>query len=63
MVWVILQNALSALTVIVAKKALNYAAPLFYIGSRMVLAGFLLLVYQFIFKQQGLVIHKRDFFC
>lgn len=61
MIWIILQNALSALTVIVAKKAFNYAAPLFYIGSRMVLAGFILLSYQFIFKRQVLI-HKNDFF-
>lgn len=59
---VILLYALFASVFTVAKTALEYSEPLFLIGSRMLVAGVLLLGYQFIFQRDAFVIHKKDLF-
>jgi len=51
---VVLLYALFASVFTVSKTGLQYTQPLFLVGSRMVLAGVLLLVYLFIF-------HRRQF--
>lgn len=44
--WLLLvQNAASAMSIILGRSALEYSAPFFYIGSRMILAGLLLLFF------------------
>lgn len=59
MILVIIQNMMSALTVVCAKTVLWYAQPIFYIGSRLLLAGILLLSYQYIFKRHNFAFNKE----
>lgn len=58
---VILLYALFASVFTTAKTALDYSQPFFLVGSRMFIAGLLLLAYQYIFKRQELKIRKTDF--
>lgn len=57
---VILLYALFASVFTVAKTALEYSEPLFLVGSRMLFAGVLLLAYQFIFRRELFILHKKD---
>lgn len=51
---VVLLYALFASVFTVSKTGLNFTQPLFFVGTRMVIAGIILLVYMFIF-------HRRQF--
>lgn len=44
-----------------AKTALEYSAPLFLVGSRMVVAGIILLGYQYLFKREEFQIKWKSF--
>jgi drug/metabolite transporter (DMT)-like permease len=58
---ILLINVLMAATFSVVKLVLdNYTGPLFLVGYRMTLAGFLLLGYLFFFKRKDLKIEKQD---
>lgn len=57
---VILVFALFASVFTTAKTALDYTSPLFLVGSRMFLAGSLLLVYQYLFNYQQFKFRKKD---
>ena len=53
------QNAAAAMAVILGKAALNYSAPLFYIGSRMAIGGFIVLAgYYALYRKVS--IDKKD---
>ncbi len=55
------QNAAAAMAVILGKAALNYSAPLFYIGSRMAIGGFIVLAgYYALYRTVS--IDKKDMF-
>ena len=55
------QNAAAAMAVILGKAALNYSAPLFYIGSRMAIGGFIVLAgYYALYRK--ISIDKKDMF-
>lgn len=58
---VFLVFALFASVFTTAKSALEYSQPFFLVGSRMLLAGILLLAYQFFFKKDQFFIRKKDF--
>jgi len=60
--WVLfVQNASAAMAVILGKAALNYSAPLFYIGSRMAIGGFIVLAgYYALYRKVS--IDKKDMF-
>lgn len=57
---VTLVYALFASVFTVAKTALDYSSPVFLVGSRMFVAGLLLLGYQFLFRRENFFIHKKD---
>lgn len=59
MILIVIQNIMSALTVIVAKKALLYAAPIFYLGLRMFFAGAFLLGSNYFFGRP-IILRKKD---
>lgn len=59
---VVLVYALFASVFTLAKTALEYSSPVFLVGSRMFLAGLLLLGYQFLFQRKHFFVHKKDFF-
>ncbi len=66
MIVIVLLYALLALTFIIAKHTLAYAAPCFLIGIRMVLAGALLCGYQYLRHRSSFSINREDiwlFFC
>ena len=52
---VILLYALFALVFTIGKAGLEFCQPLFLVGSRMCLAGILLIAYQFFFQKQSLI--------
>jgi len=58
---VILLYALFASVFTIAKTGLEFASPLFFVGSRMLLAGILMLTYQYFFNRQSFVLKKADF--
>ncbi len=58
---VILLYALFASVFTIAKTGLEYAQPFFFVGSRMFVAGLLILAYQFCFKRQEFFFKKSDF--
>lgn len=60
MFFVILLYALFASTFTIGKTGLEYAQPLFFVGSRMLVAGILMLVYQYTFKRNQFIIKKQD---
>lgn len=60
MFFVFLLYALFASIFTVAKTGLQYSAPFFFVGSRMLLAGALLLAYQFIFHRKTFKIRKQE---
>ncbi len=51
---------LFAITFILAKAAISYAAPIAFVGIRMILAGLALLLYLYFFDRQSLKIKKSD---
>lgn len=57
---VVLVYALFASVFTTAKSALEYTQPLFLVGSRMLAAGILLLLYQFFFNREQLRIRTKD---
>lgn len=60
MMLIALLYAVLALTFIFAKHALMYAKPFFLIGIRMLLAGSILLAYQWFFRRDHFVIRRDD---
>lgn len=60
MFFVFLLYALFASIFTVAKTGLEYTSPFFFVGSRMVLAGGLLLSYQFFFHRETFKIRKQE---
>lgn len=59
MFYVLLLYALFASVFTIAKTGLAYTSPLFLVGTRMLLAGIVLLSYQFIIKKQTLSIGRK----
>ena len=59
MFYVISLYALFASVFVIAKTGLTYTQPFFLVGSRMLLAGILLLSYQFIFRKQTLNLNQK----
>lgn len=57
---VILVYVLFASVFTTAKTALEYSQPLFLVGSRMLIAGIILLGYQFIFQRKNFKLDRRD---
>lgn len=60
MFFVILLYALFASVFTIGKTGLEYAQPLFFVGSRMFLAGMMMLGYQYIFKRKEFKLKKED---
>ncbi len=56
---VFLLYALFASVFTIAKTGLNYSQPFFLVGTRMMLAGVLMLGYQFLFHRKDFVFHKQ----
>lgn len=56
---VILLYALFASVFTIGKTGLEYAEPFFFVGSRMMVAGVIMLAYQYIFKREGFVLKKE----
>lgn len=54
--------ALFASVFVICKSTLEYAQPLFLVGSRMLIAGGLLLAYQFFFQRQQFAFLKGNYF-
>ncbi len=61
MFFVFLLYALFASVFTISKTGLEYTQPFFFVGSRMLLAGFLLLTYQFFFQKENFKIKKEHF--
>jgi drug/metabolite transporter (DMT)-like permease len=60
MFFVILLYALFASIFTIGKTGLEYAQPLFFVGSRMFVAGILMLAYQYLFKREQFIVKKQD---
>src|SRR5262249_47680543 len=60
MFFVFLLYALFASVFTIAKTGLEYSQPYFFVGSRMLLAGILLLGYQFLFHRSKFTLKKKD---
>lgn len=58
---IILLYALFASVFTIGKTGLEYCQPLFFVGSRMLLAGMIMLAYQFFLKRSEFVFRKADF--
>jgi len=58
---VFLLYALFASVFTIAKTGLQYSQPLFLVGTRMLLAGVLMLGYQYFFHRKHFVFHKKHF--
>jgi drug/metabolite transporter (DMT)-like permease len=56
---VILLYALFASVFTISKTGLEYAQPFFFVGSRMMAAGIIMLAYQYVFKRDGFVLKKE----
>lgn len=61
MFFVVILYALFAGIFVIAKTGLDYAEPFFLVGSRMAVAGILLLGYQFLFNRKEFKFQKTDF--
>lgn len=61
MFFVILLYALFASVFTIAKTALGYSEPFFLVGSRMLIAGVLMLAYQYSFNRKEFVFNKVHF--
>ncbi len=62
MFYVILLYALFASVFTIAKTGLEYSEPLFFVGTRMMLAGILMLAFQYIFYRESFTFKKEHFF-
>lgn len=60
MIFVFLLYALFASVFTISKTGLEYSQPFFFVGSRMIFAGLLLLAYQFIFRNEKFTMKKAD---
>ena len=60
MIFVFLLYALFASVFTISKVGLDYSAPFFFVGTRMLLAGVLLLSYQFLFQREKFRVKKED---
>lgn len=58
---VILLYALFASVFTIGKTGLEYSEPLFFVGSRMVVAGIIMLAYQYFFQRGGFTFKKEHF--
>ncbi len=58
---VVLLYALFASVFTVSKTGLQYTQPLFFVGSRMMIAGIAMLAYLYFFKKESLSFKKEDF--
>lgn len=56
---VILLYALFASVFTIGKTGLEFSQPLFFVGSRMMLAGLIMLAYQFFFQRDGFTFKKE----
>lgn len=63
MVLVFVLYALFASVFTIAKTALEYSQPLFLVGSRMMLAGMIMLAYQYFFKRAEFKFKKEHMWC
>lgn len=61
MFYVILLYALFASVFTIAKTGLEYSEPLFFVGTRMMFAGFLMLGFQYIFYRESFFFKKEHF--
>jgi drug/metabolite transporter (DMT)-like permease len=61
MIFVFALYALFASVFTIAKTGLDYSQPFFLVGSRMFLAGMIMLAYQFFFKRSEFVFKKESF--
>lgn len=57
---VLLVYALFASVFTTGKTALEYSSPFFLVGSRMLIAGLILLAYQYLFHREKFKIHRSD---
>lgn len=62
MFYVILLYALFASVFTIAKTGLDYSQPLFFVGTRMMIAGVIMLSFQYIFYRESFVFKKEHFF-
>lgn len=60
MFFVILLYALFASVFTIGKTGLEYAQPFFFVGSRMIVAGLVMLAYLCLFKRKEMVLKKKD---
>lgn len=58
---VVLLYALFASVFTIAKTGLEFSQPLFFVGSRMLIAGILMLGYLLLFKKEELTFRRADF--
>jgi len=61
MFFVILLYALFASVFTISKTGLQYTQPLFFVGTRMMVAGVLMLVYQYLMHRESFVFKKEHF--
>lgn len=62
MFYVILLYALFASVFTIGKTGLDYSEPLFFVGTRMMLAGVIMLAFQYIFYRESFTFKKEHFF-
>jgi len=58
---IVFLQALFALIFPLGKMSLEYAGPFFLVGLRMIIAGIILLIYQFFADRKHFVFYKKDF--
>src|SRR5271154_5926884 len=58
---IVFMQALFALIFPLGKMSLLYSGPFFLVGLRMIIAGTVLLIYQFIADRKHFVVHRKDF--
>lgn len=58
--FVFLLYALFALVFVISKFGLAYTTPLFFVGSRMMVAGILMIVYLLIFKRESFKLSRQN---
>lgn len=62
MILVVLLYALFACVFTISKTSLLYAQPFFFVGTRMMIAGALMLMYQYFRERERFSLLKQDFF-
>jgi len=58
---IVFLQALFAIIFPLVKMSLNYSGPFFLVGLRMIIAGTVLLIYQFFTDRKHFVVYKKDF--